>query len=93
MTGASRDCIQWGLHSSVSPWTVFSPLRCEACLPSLQVFSAYHALDWCIPAGRSAWVVPPTPTLPPSPVFFEESKEKHNVSVDGGSVDAMLTCH
>lgn len=101
MAGARRYCILWGFispcHPQHSPLTQLSD-RLLSGAPSLAFFSP-PSRGWRIPAGHSAWVV----SLP-LPICPEEGKgrkmqqrasdrEEHNVSVDDGGGDVMLTCH
>lgn len=102
MAGARRHSIQWGFislcHPGHSPLTQLSAPPLSGA-PSLG-FLNLPPQDWCIPAGHSAWVVPPT--LPSSTTRGRKRQknaakafdhEEHNVSVDDGGVDVMLTCH
>lgn len=92
-----------GLHISVSPWafspdTAFSPSvvwstlpGVSASLPRIGAFQLGTVPGWS-----------PTPSLPSSTTGGRKrqknaarafDREEHNVSVDDGGVDVMLTCH
>lgn len=73
MAGARRHSIQWSFispcHPGHSPLTQLSAPLLSGTPPPLDILNL-PSQDWCIPAGHSAWVVPP----PSCSLWLEEGK-------------------